>query len=325
MARRFNPKLVGAFVLAAVSLGTAAAIYLGSARVFQRKVRFVVVFTQDLAGLEVDAPVKFRGVPVGRVGSIHLSMPSPKEPLRELRMPVVIELNPSRLQEMGETTDLGDPAVVRTLVENGLRARLALESFLSNRRYVDLDILLGAPVPEKVPIPFPYPEIPVFVEPGLASLQADAAKVLAKLHALDLDGLVADVRRAAVGFDRAAGSVDRAAGRLAVAGEAFPGTLRNLDQALASIRDAARSLETSVPSVAADARAALQRLGGALERMDEAVREVKVTLEPGAPVPVRLEEALREVTQAARSIRQLADRIERNPSEVVRGRPEVKP
>ncbi len=90
MASRFNPKLVGAFVLAATALGTVAAIYLGSARLFQRKVRFAVVFSQDLGGLEVDAPVKFRGVAVGRVASIHLSIGSPREPLRELYMPVVI-------------------------------------------------------------------------------------------------------------------------------------------------------------------------------------------------------------------------------------------
>jgi len=318
MASRFNPKLVGAFVLAATALGTVAAIYLGSAKVFQRKVRFAVVFSQDLAGLEVDAPVKFRGVSVGRVASIHLSIGSPREPLRELYMPVVIELNQKRIEEMGEKTDLGDPAVVRTLVEHGLRARLALESFLSLRRYVDLVILPDAPPASPPPFPLPYPEIPVFEEPGLAALQADASKVLAKLLALDLEGLVADLRRAAVRFDRAAASVDRA-------GSAFPATLRGMNEALAAVRDAARSLEGSVPAVAADARVALQRLAAALDRLDQAAREVKQALEPGAPLPARLDEALREVSQAARSIRVLADSVEEDPGVLLRGRIEVKP
>jgi paraquat-inducible protein B len=325
MAKRYSPRLVGAFVLAATALGVAGAIWLGSARVFQRKVRFVAVFAQDLAGLEVDAPVKFRGVPVGRVGGIHLSIGSPKEPLQELFMPVVIELNQSRIREMGEKTDLGDPAVVRTLVENGLRARLALESFLSGRRYVDLDIVPHAPEPTLPPIPFPYPVIPVYVEPGLAALQADMSKVLVKIQALDLEGLVGDLRKAAAGVGQAAGTIDRAAAKIDRAGGSLPATLERMDQALAAIRDAARSLESTVPPVAADARAALQRLSGALERMDESIRSVKATLEPGAPVPVRLEEAFREVGDAARSIRRLADAIERNPSEIVRGRAEGKP
>src|SRR5512136_589491 len=124
MARRFNPRLVGAFVLAATALGVAASIWLGSSQILQRKVRFVVVFSQEIAGLELDSPVKFRGVPVGGVASIHLAIGSPEAPLRELYMPVVIELNASRIREMGEKTDLGNPAVVRTLVDHGLRARL---------------------------------------------------------------------------------------------------------------------------------------------------------------------------------------------------------
>jgi len=318
MARRFNPKLVGGFVLAAVALGTAAAVYLGSARIFQHKVRFVVVFAQDLAGLEVDAPVKFRGVPVGRVASIHLSIGSPREPLRELFMPVVIELNASRIQEMGEKTDLGDPRVVKTLIDHGLRARLALESFLSLRRYVDLDIVPSAPAAAPPPIAFPYPVIPVYVEPGLSALQADASKLLVKLQALDLEGLVADLRGAAGGVARAAATIDRA-------GQSLPAALRSMDQALAAVRDAARALEGAVPPVAKDARAALGQLGDSLRRIEEAVEEVKRSVDPSAPVPVRLDEMLREVTQAARSIRVLADSIERNPGELLRGRSEVKP
>ena len=318
MARKFNPRRVGAFVLAAVALAVAGAIWLGSSRVFQRKVRFVVVFSQEIAGLEVDSAVKFRGVPVGRVASIHLSISSPEAPLQQLHMPVVIELNQSRIQEMGETTDLGDPAVVQTLVKHGLRARLALESFLSGRRYVDLDIVADAPPPVAPPFPLPYPVIPVYVEPGLMALQADAAKVLGKLNALDLEGLVADLRRAAQGFARASGTIDDA-------GKGLPRTLASMDQALAAIRDAARSLEKEVPQVARDARGAMQRLAGALDQLDGTLREVKLSLQPGAPVPAQLEVTLREVAQAARSLRLLADSLERDPSQLVRGRPEVKP
>jgi paraquat-inducible protein B len=318
MARRFSPRKVGIFVLAATALGVAAIIYLGSSRIFQSKVRFAVVFSQDIAGLEVDSPVKFRGVPVGRVASIHLSIGSPEAPLRELFMPVIIELNPSRIREIGETTDLGNPAVVRTLVAHGLRARLALESFLSGRRYVDLDIVADAPPPEPPPFPLRYPVIPVYLEPSLMALQADAAKLMGKLQALDLEGLVVDLRAAAAG-------VARASGRLEDAGRGVPRTLESMDRALAAIRDAARALEKEVPSVAGDARGAMQRLAAAVDQMDATLREVKLSLSPGAPIPAQLEQTLREVGQAARSLRVLADSLERDPSQILRGRPEGKP
>jgi paraquat-inducible protein B len=318
MARRFNPRIVGAFVLAATALGVAAALWLGSSRVFQHKVRFVVVFSQEIAGLEVDSPVKFRGVPVGRVASIHLSIGSPEAPLQGLYMPVVIELNQSRIEEMGERTDLGDKEVVRELVAHGLRARLALESFLSGRRYVDLDIVADAPPPTPPPFKLPYPAIPVYVEPGLQALQADMSRVLGKLNALDLDGLVSDLRRAARGIEKAASRIDDA-------GRSVPATLSRMDETLAAIRDAARSLEGQVPAVAGDARAALQRLTTALEQMDGTLREARLAISPGAPVPAQLEQALREVAGAARSLRVLADSLERDPSQIVRGRPEAKP
>ncbi len=89
-----------------------------------------------------------------------------------------------------------------------------------------------------------------------------------------------------------------------------------------AIRDAARSLEKEVPGVAGDARGAMQRLTAALDQLDATLREVKLSLAPDAPVPAQLERTLREVGQAARSLRILADSLERDPSQIVRGRPE---
>ncbi|BDG02347.1 MlaD family protein [Anaeromyxobacter oryzae] len=315
MPRKFDPKLVGAFVVAAVALGIVAAVYLGAGRVLQHRVKFVVVFAEDLAGLEVDAPVKFRGVPVGRVSSIHLSMGATTEPLRELRMPVVIELNQTRIREMGGEIDLSDRRVVRTLIDHGLRARLALESFLSNRRYVDLDILPQAPPARPSPIPLPYPEIPVYAEPSWAALQTDVSKLLTKLQALDLEGLVADLRRAARSLDRAAGGVDAAVA-------ALPGTLRAADAAIASVRSAARAIETSVPPLTADTRAAVVQLRSTLDRAEAAIRHVDELVDPASPLAWQLTMTLGEVQSTSRALRHVAEGLDRDPSALVRGRAE---
>lgn len=313
MARRFDPRLVGAFVVASLALGVGAAIYLGAGRLLQHRVRFVVVFQEDLAGLETDAPVKFRGVPVGRVASIHLSIGSAEEPLRGLRMPVVIELNQSRIQKMGGTVDLTDPQVVRKLIGHGLRARLALESFLSNRRYVDLDILPGAPPAQPTPIKLPYPEIPVYVEPGWAALQADASKLLAKLQALDLEGLLADLRGAVRSIDRAAGRLDQAAG-------ALPATLGRADAAIAAVRDAAQGVEAEVRPLGAGARDALERLRAAIDRAEVTFGHVDALVAPDAPLAAQLGAALEELRGAGRAVRQLADSVDQDPASLLRGR-----
>jgi paraquat-inducible protein B len=315
MARRFDPKIVGAFVMAAIALGVIAAVYLGAGRVLQHRVRFVVVFSQDLAGLEVDAPVKFRGVPVGRVVSIHLSIGSATEPLRELRMPVVIELNQTRIREMGGEIDLSDQQAVRTLVDHGLRARLALESFLSNRRYVDLDILPEAPPARPSPAPLPYPEIPVYAEPGWAALEADASKLLTKLQALDFEGLIGDLRRAARSFERAAGGVDAAAA-------ALPSTLRAADAAIASVGNAARAIEAGVAPLTADTRAAVVQLRTTLESAAAAIGHVDELVDPASPLAWQLTKTLAELQSTSRALRHLAEELDRDPSALVRGRAE---
>jgi len=231
---------------------------------------------------------------------------------------VVNEQNQTRIREMGETTDLGNPEVVKTLVDHGLRARIALESFLSGRRYVDLDIVSDALPPQPPPFSLPYPDIPVQFEPGLQTLQVDAARLISKLQGLDLEGLIADIRAAARGVGVASGRIDEA-------GKGLPRTLESMDRALAAIRDAARGLEKELPGLAGDARASMHRLAAALDQLDGTLREVKLTLGPGAPVPAQLEQTLRDVGQAARSLRVLADSLERDPSQIVRGRPEAKP
>jgi paraquat-inducible protein B len=315
MARRYDPRIVGAFVMAGLALGLAAAISLGAGRVLQRRVRFVVVFSEDLAGLEVDAPVKFRGVPVGRVSSIHLSMGSPAEPLRELRMPVVIELSQSRIEEMGGEIDLADERAVRTLVEHGLRARLALESFLSNRRYVALDLLPDAPPARPSPVALPYPEIPVYASPSLAALQADASKLLTKLQELDLEGLVEDLRRAARSLAGAAGGVEAAAA-------ALPGTLRAADGALAAVGSAARALRAEVAPLGADARAAVAQLRATLAAAEGALQHLDALVDPASPLAWQLGKTLTELQGASRALRHLAEALDRDPSALVRGRAE---
>ncbi len=313
MPRRFDPKIVGAFVIATIALAVIVAVYLGAGRVLQHRVRFVAVFSEDLSGLDTDVPVKFRGVPVGRVLSIHLSMGSATEPLRELRMPVVVELNQTRIREMGGEIDLSDRRAVRTLVDHGLRARLAIESFLSNRRYVDLDIVPDAPPARPSPLPLPYPEIPVYAEPGLAALQADASKLLTKLQALDLEGLVGDLRRAASSLEKAAAGVDAAA-------SALPSTLRAANAAIASVGSTARAIEAGVAPLAADTRGAVVQLRTTLERAEVAIGHVDELVDPASPLAWQLTKTLDELQRTSRALRHLAEGLDRDPSALVRGR-----
>lgn len=64
---------VGLFMTAGLALATLAIIWLGMSSFLKQGELFVTYFDESVQGLNVDSPVKYRGVPVGRVKSIRIA------------------------------------------------------------------------------------------------------------------------------------------------------------------------------------------------------------------------------------------------------------
>jgi ABC-type transporter Mla subunit MlaD len=64
---------IGLFVMAGMVLMVVALVWLGASRYFEEAKTVVSYFSESVQGLEADSPVKFRGVPVGRVSAIRLA------------------------------------------------------------------------------------------------------------------------------------------------------------------------------------------------------------------------------------------------------------
>ena len=73
MATKPNTFLVGIFVLAGVAIGVATVIWLGATKFLEKSGTYVTFFNESVSGLEQSAPVKFRGVNVGRVDKIEVA------------------------------------------------------------------------------------------------------------------------------------------------------------------------------------------------------------------------------------------------------------
>src|SRR3546814_14861651 len=72
MSGKANPKLIGGFVVGAIAILVVALVVFGGGRLFQDERRVVAYFEGSVAGLQVGAPVTFRGVPLGAVTQILL-------------------------------------------------------------------------------------------------------------------------------------------------------------------------------------------------------------------------------------------------------------
>ena len=77
----------------------------------------------------------------------------------------------------------------RKLIDEGLRATLASESFVTGRKFISLDAHPGSTYQLVADPDVPYIEVPSTVT-GLEELQRDVAEAVAKLAKMDIDTLV---------------------------------------------------------------------------------------------------------------------------------------
>lgn len=323
MRRRVSPAAVGVFVIGAVALAAVAVVFLASGSLFQTRYRYVLYFQGDVNGLRVGAPVKFKGVEVGRVTEILLAFGNRSIAGTGFRIPVLIELQPQRIITAGgKVARLDDPASVKEAIRTGLRAQLAFESVVTGLLYVSLDIMPETPAHFVLPPGSRYLEIPT-VQTPLEQARASLTRVITKLGRVDLDKL-ADSLSQMVEATRALITDPK----LKQAIDSLAGTTENLDRTATSIRLLAEhadaqlgQVKTSVVGTSNSATRAFQEATKTLQEAQVTLASLQASLGQGSPLNYQLGRTLEDVSAAARSMRTLADYLDRNPSSLVRGRP----
>ena len=86
---------LGVFVVVTLSLLAAVLFLLGGRKLFQPTFTFETYFNQSVAGLELGAPVRFRGVPLGQVTEI-VTAAAVYEPARRWRSAVTTSWSEGR-------------------------------------------------------------------------------------------------------------------------------------------------------------------------------------------------------------------------------------
>jgi len=141
MASARNYTLIGGFVAGAIALAVAGIIAFGSGKFFAQELHFVLFFDSSVKGLQVGAPVTFRGVKIGSVKDIVLRLDPGTD---AIQMPVYIDVDPRNfLTEGAKYEPYGN---YQQLIEKqGMRARLELQSFVTGQLAVGLDFFPDQP------------------------------------------------------------------------------------------------------------------------------------------------------------------------------------
>lgn len=317
-----RPAAIGGFVLGGLVLAVVAILSFGGSRVFERKTRAVVLFDGSVAGLDIGAPVTFRGVRVGAVQRVALHI----SPGGRARIPVTIEL------QEGQVT-LDDPGAPRDqinidqLVAAGLRAQLNSQSFVTGQLRIDLDFRPGTPAERSQEEAGGLPQIP--------TIPSDMDRLRDTLADVPVRDAVQAGQRALAAMEQLANRLDRDLGPLLDSArrtaDSADRTLDTVGQSVARLQaDASRMLE-ELGGLTADARRQLgargeelSRVLGVADRMGRQAETLMASLNslaaPRSAFRGDLEAALRDLAATASSLRSVARAVERDPSTILRGR-----
>ncbi|EKM98213.1 intermembrane transport protein PqiB [Acidocella sp. MX-AZ02] len=271
-------------------------------------VLYQALFAGGPHGLAVGAPVQLEGSPVGSVTAVTMRYDATAKRLETL---VTLALQPQRINLANGTWNLADPApqmnaMLATLIAQGLRAELGSSVPVVGGKTIQLDLVKDAP-PAALQ-PGNPPELPVFGSGGgdVGQVIAQVNDILASINAMPLDKIAVNIHSAT--------------SRLAALAKSrqTKQTLLHLDRAMAHVDDITRQAKAQLPAILASLRQTAAQAQAALA-------SARGMLSPQGPANASTDEAglphtLYELSQAAASLRALADYLNSHPGALIAGR-----
>lgn len=317
---------LGAFVLAGMAVAVGAVIVLGAGTIMRKKVMVETYMDESVQGLDVGAPVKFRGVTVGRLEKIEFA--AIQYNVKDDRIALILAFFPETLK--GFAAD--DPiAKLNELIGRGLRVRLT-SAGLTGVLYLELDHfdLKQYPAPEISWTPnLPYlPSIPS----TNARMMARVENVLEHVEKMRVDQI----------SEKVVAVLDDVSKMVKTLQPAVEDVRKFTDEATVLVRDARRvlsddvgkevkalmvqvreTLDKDVAPALKGIRTASERLPGTFDKVDVTLDRISGTLRRVdrtlAEDNGSMDEALDNMRMVSQDLRELMGQVKRYPSSALFG------
>jgi paraquat-inducible protein B len=256
---------------------------------------YVADFKGNLRGIVPGTSVELEGNEVGEVKEAHLRFDDHEHAL-VTRM--TFSVDPDRVTIEGMPRRAGSSLTgpeqreivsgwLKTLVSHGMRAQVASASFLTGQKLVALDMAANAPAAR--------------IE------QVGQQLVFPATSSGDLTEILQSVRTVLKNLDRA------------TSGPQLGHALKSLDETLTRLDNFTRDVEPDVKSLVKSLRDTADSAQGTLSAVQGMMGS-----NANNPTNTDLPKLMRELEDAARSVRVLADYLDRHPESLLRGRKEEK-
>lgn len=320
-----NPTALGVFLVIGLALGVAGVLIFNSGNLFHQQQKSILYFDGSLKGLSPGAPVKFRGVTIGKVDQVLIRH---NQASNDYAMPVIIAVDKKLVQSKSDVNlQIDNQALMSENIRRGFRGRLDAESLVTGVLYVSLDMVPEAPSPLFHQLRPEYSETP--------TIPSQVQQLLANLEHFDLPGISAKLTALLSHLDTSLGHLDLPqinAGVTNLLGAA--NHLLTTPDLTNSIAAARRTLET--------AQALLARIDGRVDpladNLTNTLCEAQKTLAdvrrgaqhlsdllgPENSFGSDFTQALEQLGNAGRAVADLAEFLQRNPNALLAGRKKPK-
>lgn len=271
--------------------------------VFKRSVPFVSNFTGSVAGLAVGSPVTLRGLKVGEVESLGLVYDQATD---NVIVPVHFKLEPERIAMLNlpENGDLD--AKMRQLVHRGLRIKIESGNILTGSKQLAMDVFPSAPPDDLRKQNGDY-VIPVLGGSGDDVVSA-ATNLLSRLNGLPFEAIGQNLNQLLAGASTL------------VNDKQIPATLTSLHETLVSTQALVNSLNKGVTPAAQRLPAIAAGLEAAVDRTNKLVASLDTGYGGDSRFSRDVTRLMSQLSDAALSLRVLADLLTRHPEALIRGR-----
>jgi paraquat-inducible protein B len=312
MSRQPNKTLIGAFVVGAVALAVAGLFIFSSGKLFKDTRTFVLYFDGSLKGLDVGAPVNFKGIKIGSVSDIKVQLES--EDFTDIRIPVLVEIETDMIKEStalmkaqnyktwrqrrDEMQRAGQ--VIKYMIDRGLKAQLISQSMVTGKLMIQLDFNPDKPA-RFVGTDGEHVEIPT-----IPSRLDEIAKAIEEVPFKEL---IAKATLTIEGIERLVNAPE------------LKDTVVTLRDTIQDLRNLIKNLDGGVGSLTSNVESTLKKTSEALVQATNTLTAVQGELKDTTPViRYELSNSLKELADAARSLNALTDYLQRNPESLLRGK-----
>ncbi|WP_018867044.1 MULTISPECIES: MlaD family protein [unclassified Thioalkalivibrio] len=328
MSARHHFRL-GLFILGGLAALVAALLILTAGNLLRPSIQIETYMDASIQGLEVGAPVKFRGVTIGEVTDMTFTSVvyeadiSPRD--RKRYVMVRARLYPDRFAASAQEGEFR-VEVFKNLIDAGLRVRMAAQG-ITGMNYLEADFsdpeahppLAHDWDPEGIYIPSAPSTAMQFLE--------YAENLLKRIDELDIEGVVDNLTSLLVTVETTIAELDTA--RLADQADQMIEELQTTTRTATRVMESVERLieHPDTQALPSETRAALRELretaeaadvGRLVDRMDSMVER----LDRGMDVSeAKLLETLDELQAAIAGLRSLSDDVRRNPGGALFGAP----